>query len=73
MSVLEIAEKQGLRVEERPMLDTEARLADELFITSTTREISWVSHWDNHRVRTNTAGEVTMQLHRALKDRIAAR
>jgi branched-subunit amino acid aminotransferase/4-amino-4-deoxychorismate lyase len=58
------------RVEERPLLDAEARTADELFITSTTREISWVSHWDGHRVRTNTAGDVTMRLHRALKERI---
>lgn len=69
--LLECAKELKIAVEERPLAVEEARAADELFITSTTREISPVSHWDGKPVgRTNT---VTARLHHALKQRVAAR
>lgn len=68
--LLEIAREQGVRVEERPLLVEEAKNADELFITSTTRELSPVSHWDGQSVRGHAAGEITTRLHAALKERV---
>jgi D-alanine transaminase len=69
--LLECAKELEIAVEERPVTVEEARAADELFITSTTREISPVSHWDSETVgRANT---ITTRLHQALKRRVAAR
>jgi D-alanine transaminase len=68
--LLECARELGINVEERPLRDEEARCASELFITSTTREISWVSHWDGSPVA-KRSGDVTLRLHRALRDRIS--
>jgi D-alanine transaminase len=67
--LLEIARELGIGVEERAMTEAEARGADELFITSTTREISAVSHWDGKAVGRGNA--VTKKLHEALKARVA--
>jgi D-alanine transaminase len=67
--LLEICKQIGIAVEERAIPLAEARNADEVFITSTTREISPVSHWDNQPVgRSNT---ITHKLHQALKERVA--
>jgi D-alanine transaminase len=69
--LLECAAELQVPAEERPLFVDEARAADELFITSTTREISPVSHWDGKPVgRANT---ITTRLHQALKQRVAAR
>jgi len=67
--LLEIARELGIGVEERAMTEAEARGAEELFITSTTREISAVSHWDGKTVGKGNA--VTRKLHVALKARVA--
>jgi D-alanine transaminase len=68
-ALLEIARGLGIAVEERAMTEAEARAADEVFITSTTREISPVSHWDGKPVGRGNA--VTRRLHEALKARVA--
>ena len=44
--------------------------ADEVFITSTTREISWVGTWDGKTVGGGRCGPVTLKLHRALRERV---
>jgi D-alanine transaminase len=68
--LIECARELGIQVEERPLAESEARSADEIFITSTTREISPVSHWDN--IAVGRSREVMARLHRALKARVAA-
>lgn len=50
--------------------EEEAPRADELFITSTTREISWVSCWNDIYIGQGRCGPVTMKLHQALKERV---
>jgi D-alanine transaminase len=70
--LLECARELGIKAEERPLGEEEARRAPELFITSTTREISWVSHWDGRPVGKGARGEITLRLHRALRQRIRA-
>jgi D-alanine transaminase len=70
--LLKLAANLGVAVEERSWTQAEAVAADELFITSTTREISWVSHWNGKPVRPGRAGPITQRLHRALKDFITS-
>ena len=67
--LFECAGELGVGVEERGMTLAEAKAADEIFITSTTREISPVGTWDGARVGRGSA--VTSRLHRALKERVA--
>ena len=67
--LLECARAAGIPVEERAMRLEEAKAADELFITSTTREISPVGTWDGRLV--GQGREITTVLHRALRERIA--
>jgi D-alanine transaminase len=68
--LLELAGELGIAVEERPMTLAEGKGAAEIFITSTTREISPVDTWDGAKV--GGGREVTWRLHRALKERVAA-
>ncbi len=66
--LLECAAEIGVAVEERPIQLAEVWAADEVFITSTTREISWVSHVDGKQIAT-TCGETGLRLHEAIHAR----
>ena len=69
--LLQCARKLDVAVEERPLKEKEAIGADELFITSTTREMSWVGTWNSLTVAGGRCGEITRSLHEALRERIA--
>jgi D-alanine transaminase len=71
MVLLEVAEELGIEIDERAITEGEAPWASELFITSTTREISWVSRWNDIYIGKGRCGTVTARLHRALRERIA--
>jgi D-alanine transaminase len=66
----EIARKTGVRFTERPLCEAEARGADELFITSTTRELHWVGSWDGRVVGGGRCGPVTRTLHETFVKRV---
>ena len=66
----EIAAEIGIDLIERPLLETEAVAAGELFITSTTRELNWVQSWDRKPVG-NKCGPVTRRLHEAYAERVS--
>ncbi|HEV7300254.1 MAG TPA: D-amino-acid transaminase [Tepidisphaeraceae bacterium] len=68
--LLQIAASLDIEVQEQPLTVTEALRADELFITSTTRELSWVSQWDQQPVGLGRCGNVTLRLHRAYQERV---
>jgi D-alanine transaminase len=68
--LLQLAPKLGIPVQERPWTEEEALTASELFITSTTRELSWVSHWNGRPTGPKTPGPLTTKLHTAFKDYI---
>jgi D-alanine transaminase len=68
--LLELAAKIGLTAEERPLREAEILRADELFITSTTREISWVARWNDQNVGQSRCGAVTLKLNAALRERV---
>jgi D-alanine transaminase len=70
--VLEIAPTLGLIVEERGLGLDELRQADEIFITSTTREIAWAARWNDHPIRTGRCGPITEKLQQAYRDKVRA-
>jgi D-alanine transaminase len=70
--VLQCAEQLGIPVDERPLRQQEVESADELFITSTTREIAWVARWNEQPIGAGKAGPITVKLHRAVKERVRA-
>jgi D-alanine transaminase len=68
--LMQAAKSAGVEIVERAVFLEEARSADEVFITSTTREISWVGRWDGKKVGNGRCGPVTTKLHRALRERV---
>ena len=70
--VLDVATKLGIRVEERAVREEEVKQADELFITSTTREVHWVRQYNDRPIASGKCGAMTMKLHRAFRDRVRA-
>ena len=68
--LLDCAASLGLTVDERGFVEEEALRASELFITSTTREVSWVARWNDRYIGQARCGPVTLALHRALSKRI---
>lgn len=65
LAMLRVAGQMGVPIEERDIRREETADCDEAFITSTTREIAWVSEWDG-RVIATECGPVTMKLGQAL-------
>jgi len=70
--LLDCAVNQGITVDERGFVEEEAIRAAELFITSTTREVSWVARWNDRYIGQARCGPVTLALHRALCKRVLA-
>ena len=69
--VLDVARQLGIPVQERAMTESEAAGADEVFITSTTRELGWVGQWNGKSVGGGRkCGPVTLKLHRAYQTRV---
>ncbi len=68
--VLECAASLKVPVEERPLREEEVRRADELFISSTTREIAWVARWNERYIGQGKCGPITTKLHRAVRERV---
>lgn len=68
--ILDLAEKLGITCEERPLREEEARRADELFISSTTRELGWVARWNDRYIGKGKCGAVTKKLHIAFQEAV---
>ena len=68
--LMEVAHSVGLSIEEKAVSEGDGLSADEVFITSTTREISWVSRWNDRTIGNGRCGAITLKLHRALRGRI---
>lgn len=69
--VIDSATDLGIKVHERLIGLDELYQADEVFITSTTRELAWCSHVDSNPI-TPTCGPITRALHKAYLQRTAA-
>mgnify|MGYP000215213550 CR=1 FL=1 len=72
MVLLEVAKQVGVEVVERPVSEAEALAADEVFITSTTRELAWVKTWNGRMIGRGECGPVTLRLHQAFAQRVKA-
>jgi D-alanine transaminase len=70
--LLQCAAELKIEVDERPLREEESQRASELFITSTTREVSWVARWNDQNVGDGRCGRITAALHEALALRIKA-
>lgn len=68
--LLDCAREIGLAVEERPLKLDEARRAQEVFVTSSTREIAWVRQWDDTKIGSERCGPITMRLHQEYRRRV---
>jgi D-alanine transaminase len=68
--LLTCAVELGIEVDERPLREEETARAQELFITSTTREISWVARWNEKYIGQGRCGPVTLKLHQALQQKV---
>jgi branched-subunit amino acid aminotransferase/4-amino-4-deoxychorismate lyase len=65
LMVFRVAEELGITIEERALPVEEAMACDEVFITSTTRELNWVKQWNEKTIGTGKCGAVTRRLHEA--------
>jgi len=70
--LLDCAATLGIEVDERGFVEEEAIRASELFITSTTREVSWVARWNDRYIGQARCGPVTLSLHKELRRRVTA-
>jgi D-alanine transaminase len=66
--VLELAARAGLPVEVRPVTESELRAADEIWVTSATREVLAVSMLDGKAVGNGTPGAVFKRMHQLFTD-----
>ena len=60
--LFQVGQDVGVKVEEATLTPADLETADEIFITSTTREISPVVRVDDRIVGSGTPGEVTLRL-----------
>jgi D-alanine transaminase len=70
--LLDCAVALDIQVDERGFVEEEAIRASELFITSTTREVSWVARWNDRYIGQARCGPTTRALHRALRKKVLA-
>lgn len=70
--IQQLAEQIGVTFVERGVSLEAAKAADEIFITSTTRELHWVLQWDGAAVGPGRAGKITRMLHDAYQQRVRA-
>ncbi|QOV87887.1 D-amino-acid transaminase [Humisphaera borealis] len=68
--LFQCAAELKIEVDERTLMESEAVRAQELFITSTTREISWVARWNEKYIGQGRCGPLTAKLHRAIQQRV---
>jgi D-alanine transaminase len=70
--LLSIARSIHLRIEERPMTVDEAQHADEVFLSSSVREVMWVGRWDGLQIGEGACGTITRRLHEEYRKRVDA-
>lgn len=68
----QICSDLGVELVEEGMPADQARNADEIFITSTTREVNWVRQWDGKVVAGGKCGRLTHLLHSAYRKLVLA-
>ena len=67
--LLELAAAMDIPIQQRALSYAEAVHADEIFISSTLREVGWVSKLDGHIIGDGCCGRTTLQLQKALLEK----
>lgn len=70
--ILKLARREGFAVERRPITRADLRRADEVFITSTNRELIPVRRVDDLRIGSGRPGPVGRLLHRRFRENAGA-
>ncbi|EAD8123008.1 D-amino-acid transaminase, partial [Listeria monocytogenes] len=68
--IIDVAKKNGIPVKEADFTLTDLREADEVFISSTTIEITPITHIDGVQVADGKRGPITAQLHQYFVEEI---
>jgi D-alanine transaminase len=66
--VIELAQANGLPLEVRPISEAEVRTADEIWVTSSTKEVLAVTTLDERAVGTGKPGPVFRRMHQLYQD-----
>lgn len=69
--ILRLAEAMGIRVVQSPLFPRDLYAADEVFLTSSIREVVPVVEVDGVRIASGAPGPMTQRLHRAYRDEIS--
>ncbi len=64
--LLDVAPSIGQAIIERPISAAEVATASEIFMTSSTKELMWASHWGQQQIA-DSAGPVTRRMHEAFR------
>src|SRR5258706_10885673 len=65
--LMELCKQLDVPFVERAISDAECLAADEVFITSTTREIGWVGKWNDRQIGNGKCGAITKRIHAAFQ------
>jgi D-alanine transaminase len=68
--ILGMTRDLGIEVQERALFEAEALKAEEVFVTSTTREVSWVGEWNGQKIGSGKCGPMTARIANAFRERI---
>jgi D-alanine transaminase len=71
--LMDICKQLDVPFVERQISEAECLAADEVFITSTTREIGWVAKWNDRKISNGQCGPITRKLHAAYQKLVAER
>lgn len=72
-AILGLAKDLGIPSEERPIARTELYIADEIFLTGTGCQVSWVKSIDKRTIGTGARGALTARIQQAYEDAVYGR
>jgi len=70
--ITRLAKRLGIVLDETAITLEEAMACDEVFITSTTRELGWVRLWDGVTIGSGRCGAITRKLHESYRQEVLA-
>ena len=71
--LMDLCKQLDIQFVERAISEAECLAADEVFITSTTREIGWVARWNDKQIGNGKCGPITKRIHAAYQQLVAER
>jgi D-alanine transaminase len=71
--LMDLCKQLDIPFVERAISEAECLAADEVFITSTTREVGWVGKWNDRVIGNGASGAITKRLHAAYQKLVGER